>query len=166
MTLEELKKFCANEDDFRDYLQQPFTKGEWTYATNGRIAVRVRRINSVAEGDVRLLPKIDKVFEKTFSQWVPVPVVTIRPDVKCEICHGTTLECDLGNEHPCDACNETGKQSGYTKDHKTMIGETCFADQYLAMIQGWEISPDPKENMGSAGIRGNGATGVLMPRRP
>jgi hypothetical protein len=165
MTLDELKNFCAT-GDIRYYLNAPFSLGEWTYACNGFLAVRIPRVDTVAEVEVpkNMLKSLSELFAKEFSDWVPVPAVTIRPDVNCEMCHGTAeLECNLGHTHDCDACEGTGKESGYTLDHKTMIGDTCFADNYLALIQGWEIAVDPDKEIAAAGIRLGNIRGALMP---
>jgi hypothetical protein len=167
MTLDELKKFCGN-NDVRQYLNAPFSLGEWTYASDGHIAARIPRVDSVPE--VELPKNMDKslpeLFTKEFSNWVPVPAVTIRPDEYCYVCDGTgERECNMGHIHECDSCDGTGEQSGYTMDHKTMIGDTCFQDKYLALIQGWEIAVDPTDLRAAAGIRLGDVRGVLMPRR-
>jgi hypothetical protein len=167
MTLDELKKFCRN-NDVRQFLNEPFSLGEWTYATDGVIAVKIRRFDSVPEVE---LPKsmensLPQLFAKEFNNWVLVPAVTIRPDEDCDVCGGTgETEYNLGHTHDCEDCDGTGEQSGYTVDHKTMIGDTCFADRYLALIQGWEIAVDPTDVKAMAGIRLGDVRGVLMPRR-
>jgi hypothetical protein len=167
MMPDELKKFCADRD-IRAYLNTPFSLGEWTYACDGHICIRTPRVDAVAEVELpkKTLKSLSEVFAKEFGDWVPVPVVTIRPDVVCNTCHGTLeVECDLGHMHDCEGCDGTGKQSDYTMDHNTMIGDTCFADKYLALIQGWEISVDPGDVMAAAGIRLGDIRGALMPRR-
>jgi hypothetical protein len=167
MTLDELKKFCSDRD-IRTYLNTPFSIGDWTYTSDGCIAARIQRVDSVPEVKLpeRMTQTLPALFAKEFSNWVPVPVVTIQPDVECEECHGTMeVECNLGHIHDCEDCDGTGKQSGYTMDHKTMIGDTCFQDRYLALIQGWEIAVDPNDVDAAAGIRIGDVRGVLMPRR-
>ena len=44
--LELLEKFVSKNDP-REYMRSPFNRGEWTYATNGHIAVRVPKIDGV-----------------------------------------------------------------------------------------------------------------------
>jgi len=46
----DLSHFCHTEDD-RPYLKQPWSRGEFTYATNGHVAVRVPRRADVPEND-------------------------------------------------------------------------------------------------------------------
>jgi len=48
MTID-LKLFCDPNDPVRPWLGQPFSAGAWTYATDGHIAVRVPRLEDVAE---------------------------------------------------------------------------------------------------------------------
>jgi hypothetical protein len=38
MTLNDLKKFCADDDSCLVAFREPFTRGAYTYATNGQIA--------------------------------------------------------------------------------------------------------------------------------
>ncbi len=47
----ELKPFCAYEDEYpsRKWLEKPFSRGDFSYATNGAIMVRVPRRSGVAE---------------------------------------------------------------------------------------------------------------------
>lgn len=35
--IELLNRFAANSSDPREYMRAPFTRGEWTYAMNGRL---------------------------------------------------------------------------------------------------------------------------------
>ena len=169
MTLDELKKFCAAEDEIRLYLQSPFSKGEWTYATDGRIAARIPKVDGVGARDK--LHVIEELFANTLDAWVPVPAVIIRPDVNCEDCGGKKIireECNLGHMHEeaCLNCNNNGMRSGYDfMEHKTMIGNSCFQDRYLAIIQGWEIAVCLDDSTSVCRIRLGDVYGVLMPIR-
>jgi hypothetical protein len=167
MTLDELKKFCADRD-IEAYLNAPFNLGDWTYATDGCIVARIPRVDTVPHVELpeHILQTLLEIFAKEFSNWVPVPVVTIRPGLDCDECYGTgESECNMGHMHNCEGCDGTGEQSRYTMDHKTMIGDACFADKYLALIQGWEIAVDPNDVAAPAGIRLGDVRGILMPRR-
>ena len=37
----DLSRFCADANDPREYLRSPWKHGEWVYATNGHVCVRV-----------------------------------------------------------------------------------------------------------------------------
>lgn len=36
-----LQRFCASETDFKEHLRAPWLHGDWVYATNGHVCVRV-----------------------------------------------------------------------------------------------------------------------------
>lgn len=57
----DLSHFCYTEDD-RSYLKQPWSRGDFTYATNGHIMVRVPRRSDVPENDKA--PDADRVLTK------------------------------------------------------------------------------------------------------
>lgn len=48
MNKDYLQKFCST-DSFRVNINKPFSQGEYTYATNGHIIVRVPRIEGIGE---------------------------------------------------------------------------------------------------------------------
>lgn len=128
-----LSKFCSL-DPTRVVLNQPFTWGPWTYATDGRILVRVP-----ARGDepapLQGCPTADNV-EGLLNNAQPMPEpVTLRlpeklwEDLPCPICKGkgkasacptcegsgevTCSECN--HEHDCDDCHGSGLQVGGEK---------------------------------------------------
>jgi len=165
MNAVDLQAFCADRDDLRYYLFKPFSDGEYTYATNGHIIVRVARLPDVAEEPKA--PNVALMISKTAraSNWMPVPKVSAPPMIECDECHGTGTYTEVfytGKPYsePCEWCNHTGKV-------KKLVGirvDNAWFDQgYLSMIQGWEISPD---HMKAAWIRNFaiGADGLLMPR--
>lgn len=46
----DLSHFCCTEDD-RPYLKQPWSRGDFTYATDGRVMVRVPRRSDIPENE-------------------------------------------------------------------------------------------------------------------
>lgn len=160
MNAADLRRFCAEADDIRCYLCQPWSWGEWTYATNGHIMVRVPRMADVPENEKA--PDGEAVMGKQVSpkNWIPVPAATMPPDVECEDCNGTGIaQCNLGHDHDCENCGHTGK----IKQRIGMRVEGVSFDQgYLSMIQGWEIAPTGSK--AAAWIRNGDALGLIMPR--
>lgn len=80
MNLKLLKKFCS-KDEGREALFNPLSQGEWTFATNGIIAVRVPRLDAV--GEAEFAPDCVKMFKKHWRKtqkhvWIdpPEPVAT------------------------------------------------------------------------------------------
>jgi len=169
MNAADLQAFCADREDIRYYLRKPWSDGEYTYASNGHIIVRVSRLPDVAEepkapNAAGLIAKIAPA-----SNWMPVPVAVMPPMIECDECHGTGLYIDPFDNDPtqqpspmdCEWCNHTGKV-------KKLVGvrvDNAWFDQgYLSMLQGWEISPDGTKK--AAWIRNVNieADGLLMPR--
>ena len=135
MTPEELKKFCADEDDCRYYTHEPFSRGDYTYATEGHLIVRVPRLDLVEtdrsrEATKRLGEKVERMFadRNKAAELLPIPAVDLLPITTCGDCGGTGKnaecpECD-GNkevefsnayhdyEFTCETCNGTGRVEG------------------------------------------------------
>ncbi len=162
MNAADLQKFCADEDDIRPYLRQPWSSGEWTYATNGHILVRVKRLADVHENVAA--PNAQKLLDAAkIGEWLKVPETAEPPEIACDECNGTgEVECPTcGHEDKCDDCCGTGMVRE-TKASK--VGAATFNDHYLAMIQGWEIATTTER--AAAPIRNGEADGLLMPIRP
>ncbi len=119
----DLTKFCQPPGEYRTRLQAPFSAGDWTYATNGHMAVRVARRDDVAE-TADEYAKAAVALERTFSSagtfpWRPLDVVI--PEVKlerCGICRG------LARGVACSACKGEGSHRCDCK-HCTASCEDC-----------------------------------------
>ena len=131
ITLEDLQKFCTC-DKIRYELTQPFTAGEFTYATDGRIAVRVPAI----PGADATPKKTDLTKAFAHDATLRKPIELPRgwqdfPELKgpCNSCKGTgkypeMIECDTcdgsgevtcsecDNDHDCKDCNGKGEVRG------------------------------------------------------
>ncbi len=152
----DLQKFCADEDDLRHYLWRPFSQGEYTYALDGHIAVRVPRIFYISEVD--RTPDCSKIFPVVF------PECSLRlcefkfPEeelIKCLHCsNGIVYQeahecptCECEGELNCEDCRGVGK---INSDTKTSIGidGSCFSMLYIRLILDlpnpvfqWPIAP-------------------------
>lgn len=89
----DLKQFCTTADP-RPILRTPFRIGEWVYATDGQVLVRLAQ-DGRAEADLSQTPKNIELLigaaHKNIVEWWPWP------------------EHDGKNEFkPCTACRETG----------------------------------------------------------
>lgn len=162
MNADDLKRFCAESGDIRDFLHKPFSGGAWTYATNGHILLRVPRIDDVAEDN--FAANCEKLFAKTPppTSFIPVPAATMPPDVECDQCGGSGVIDGEGPDDDsldCEWCSHTGKVK---QRIGVQISDTFFDQGYLSILQGWQISPNGQE---PAWIRnGEGVDGLLMPR--
>lgn len=121
ITKELLKEFCG-QDEAQDFLMEPFTVGEFTYACDARIVVRVPRIEGVNHS--RPIPQslADRIVgffsRQAESAFVPIPVEPPeRWGKPCSVCDGKgrtrNLECDccgstleLKQEIICESCED------------------------------------------------------------
>lgn len=98
----DLQSFCANQWEVRSYLQRPWRDGEWVYATNGHMIVRVpAEAAPDAEARTASQPKnppdmfrvaLDQ--EGEFLLMPPLPA-----DIVCSFCNGGGADDD-GDECP------------------------------------------------------------------
>jgi hypothetical protein len=138
MTKEDLQKFCST-DSTRVNINKPFSDGDYTYATNGCIIVRVTRIEGVGEQEVfDTLKKIDA--GKLFSNIPNYPYFTI-PDIPepsfdtCHKCAGT------GKTKTCPECGGDGVVMLSNRyNHYECDCETCGGDGYYAKGKGEETT--------------------------
>lgn len=170
ITLETLSKFCAQPPMLadREWLTKPFTLEGWTYATDGRIAIRVSAVPDVPAHD--LLPKAVVALFPTDEgrTWSPVPVI-LQATPKCERCGGTGKhECVCGDQHGCVACQGRGERwTMGSKASVVMFGEIGLHPYYvdkLRLLPGVKLSATGGPHDPVA-IKFDGGEGVLMPMR-
>ena len=126
--IEILKKFCATDAGHIN-LATPFSKGEYSYATNGYILIRVPRLADVPERDDA--PSTDSLFPyKDPPEWFALTEIAM-PDV-APITEKTCPDCNgiVGEEGAeCPECDGDGivefdnRYSDYEIDCKTCDGE-------------------------------------------
>lgn len=159
----DLQQFCADSGDVRYNIIHPWSDGEYTYATNGHIIVRVGRLPDVEENTKA--PDAATLFNKTAppGAWLPVPVAAMPPSFECKECHGTGIfEYAFEGKEEVEDCEWCGKTGRVRQLLGLRVGGVSFDQGYLSMIQGWEIAPNgPKL---AAWIRNGDVVGLLMPR--
>ena len=190
--LELLKKFVSR-DDPRKYMRSPFTRGEWTYAAIGHIAVRVPKIDGVEILPDKHAPKLEGLFESAcFDACVALP--PLPPQEKCQMCNGTGIayeceECDGDGEfehgshtYTCEECGGSGQVeygeksevacrscggTGVTRYKPMKVGGSHFDLFYLHLINGLpgaKFSPGAGQ-MDMARFVFDGGEGILMPMK-
>lgn len=94
-----LQQFCSTDPE-RPYLDRPWSRGEFTYATNGHILARVPRVADIEERSEA--PDATKVTNKVdFAvRFDLVALVDLPPSemMECVACDGR------GTEHDCESC--------------------------------------------------------------
>ena len=131
-----LRLFCA-KDSFDRRLDNPFSRGAFTYATNGHIMIRIARLESV--GEIERPPDVDGVvlanaaaLEGTMRPLrAPVPLSSGAEE--CEACQGTGYEHDCPDcSCNCPICGGTGKLEEFTI---VKIGKRYFSSGYIRLVE-------------------------------
>jgi hypothetical protein len=161
----DLKPFCST-DETRYYINEPFTEGEWTCATNGHIIVRVPKIDGVGPcqyekmNTEKVMPETGGI-EFTALTEIAIPAVTFTV---CEACHGDQVHDCPGCECVCEECDGTGQIS--SDEHSTeFVRGVPFCRHYIRMLltlPGIQIPVQPiaKQPMP---FKFDGGEGALMP---
>ena len=146
-----LQPFCG-KNDVHFWLNAPFSEGDFTYATNGHILVRVERRTNVPEQD-KMNGKFAKMFaDNPVGELIEIPTLPKLETVQCD-------ECDFG----CSECD-----GGFAPKFQYLaLGDSGYQVRYLKMIAdlpNGRISPN---GLKCAPFTFDGGDGLLMPcRRP
>lgn len=163
----DLQKFCS-EDETREPLMKPWRDGDFTYASDGRVIIKV----PAEPGDVvqPKTPTPEKVaiifswFNGPGLEWQKLPTLPVLETQGCGVCHGDgEHECDCGCVHKCGNCDGVGK---IPIDAHLDIGPARFNCYYLRLIAdlpGLEIAV--RGELDPMMLRFDGGVGVLMPMR-
>ncbi|MCK9361657.1 hypothetical protein M0Q28_05570 [Patescibacteria group bacterium] len=167
--IETLKKFCAAADGSRINLH-PWSKGEYSYATNGHIIARVPRLADVPERDGAL--STDYLFPYADPPaWFALSDIELAKvkTVDCSECDGDGEvrheECPDCDGHPCPDCDGTGK---VTPMQPVAVGNSHYQLAYLLILKALpncKIGPNVNP-MYQAPFTFDGGDGLLMPMKP
>lgn len=188
-----LNRFVANSSEPREYMRAPFTRGDWTYAMNGRIAVRVPKIDGMEMLPDKHAPKLEGLFAPAcFDACIALP--PLPPLEQCRMCNGTGSafecpECDGKGEfehgthtYECRECDGSGQVAygggidvacrhcggtGVTRRKQMKVGGSHFDLFYLHLINGLpgaKFAPGAGR-MDMARFVFDGGEGILMPMR-
>jgi hypothetical protein len=160
-----LQPFCSTEAH-RPELHRPWTRGAFTFATNGHIAVRVPAIPGVS--DVGAAPNADFLWADQPSTFYSAPVANLRDEIitPCPRCDGDTEEpvhdCPCC-ECKCPACD--GKGETLRKAYALLNG-VAFRLKHLK--QAWSMPgltiAAPNEDQ-RWHFKFDGGEGCIMPLR-
>lgn len=188
-----LKSFCA-KDDVRYYMNAPILRGEFIFATNGHVMVRVPKFDGIECGDGNGPNNIEGLMNGTVRDGLaPIPALP-EPEI-CEFCHGAGYayrckDCDgegaflrNGEEYDCKPCDGVGTLpdgdeadkvecwachgSGH-EQQRVEVGGSDFDRRYLAKIielPGAMFAPHPTDQRKPAYFTFDGGDGALMPMR-
>lgn len=164
----DLQKFCSTSSD-RKNIGQPWSDGEWTYATDGRICVRVPRRADVPEN-----PEAPKNVSHTIfdcnpndGKFQPLPGFTAPKMVACDNCGGDgKCECPACDaQHDCGCCKGTGKVEEKLPGVK--FGNQLINPKYLVLIADLPgaMLANGMEKYAAVTVKFDGGEGRLMPMR-
>lgn len=158
----DLQVFCGTNED-RVELMQPWSRGEWSYATDGRVMVRVPRRGEVL--DIAFAPmNAAALFTESFPRETSWEVLPELPEITMKDC----LWCDglKSEEGPgCDECGGEGKMPNLTP---CRFGERDLNLIYLhklARLGRVELAVEFGLHDTPLAFRWEGGQGLLMPMR-
>lgn len=158
----DLTPFCS-KDEGRSYLHTPFTRGGFTYATDGRVCVRVPRREGVVGHEKA--PDASKVFPSPLPQTTPLRIANLpeREMLPCGDCD------DSGLAHSCPDCTHVCEKCGGSleyEEHRTVrLRGKRFSAIYLRMVAalpGVEAAIMAEPPFPKLYFRFDGGDGVLM----
>lgn len=166
MNANDLKKYCDDPANGRYKLTAPWSEGDYTYASNGHILVRVPRIDDPAINERKGVKicgtPLGEYFDKVPEKWYPIPEVHPK-EQDCPDCNGKGKFKYKGETVQCEECDGKGRFDRHISDD---VGGVLFSDVYLS----W-IAALPNPSIGPFGatdvarFKFDGGEGLLMPRR-
>lgn len=165
----DLKQFCST-DPGRPYLHEPCSRGDFTYATNGHIGVRVPRRDDVPENPK--FPDLQRVMDlipaREFVAAPPVKLPRLEiTEEHCSLCDGRGTEHDCPDcECVCEDCNGEGVVTVSSDDgHYANIRHATFMLKYVRQILALPgiALPTVIPDHGPMPFHFDGGMGVLMP---
>lgn len=177
----DLAPFCRPGDDkVRKWaISQPWNQGEYCYATDGRILVRVAKRDWLPDPK-GIVPKAEETEIDAEGNWKLLPPVCDLPaDRKCEYCTEGKCQptvccrwCDAETPYPGQefTCRECGGSTFYSR----VLDDAVVATKYLLKLADL---PEPveyfvghftygKEIKKAVYFRFSGGRGVLLTIRP
>jgi hypothetical protein len=169
----DLQQFCSTEK-YRPYLHAPSSLGNFTYATNGHIIIRVKRLSNVPENSS--FPDTERLFAANYrdSEFRPMVSGTLPPLIideaeTCDACDGTGFQHRCPDcQCECSGCGGAGKvRTTSDNDTSVSINGAVFDIRYVRMLQslpGTLIESLPRKEEAMS-FRFDGGEGMLMPMR-
>lgn len=123
----DLMPFCAGEDHPRKAFTRPFVFNGWRYATDGRIAVRIRALGEPDDAEIKM-PAAEEVFTgEGRADWTPWPTDGFADDLAtCPKCKGRGVM----NASECQKCNGAGNRECEECHHVDQC-KSCWGRGYV-----------------------------------
>lgn len=155
-------EFCKYDSEKRKWMKIPFSQGDFSYAVNLHLFIRVPRVDDIPENPES--KGMDRVIAGDINKdWYPVENVPMLEKAYCDDC--------LGNGRyygkTCEYCDGEGK---ITPDIPFDFHGTVFNQKYLSYLSSLpncQLSPQPylfgALHYKPSPFRFDGGTGILMP---
>ena len=163
----DLAPFCEKADGYRLNIKRPFSRAGFTWATDGRILVRVPLRADVEENPnaphaERLFPDLADV---TFAPLPSVKWPEMPTRAECKWCEGRGTQHDCPHcTCTCNECEGTGKDISAAGVIVRGLHFNVAYIRLLLALPGLEFTTKPKEGQ-PAPFRFEGGEGVLVPMR-
>lgn len=159
MKKEQLKPFCST---FLSHLCEPFSHGNYTYATDGKMIIRVARVDGVDENpsapsENGINDVMQQFVEGTATEYIPAFPPVVRE--VCACCGGNGIS-------DWDECQECEKGT-VTKWEVVQIGARKIKNIFLekiATLPSARISSTGESLTGCSFVF-DGGIGIVMPVR-
>lgn len=177
MIPEILQMFCGKET-YRKELSKPWSGGEFTIATDGRILIRVPRVAEIPEHEKESLTSgVASMVGKHYpieAAWFDLPAIPPKPpkepDEICSYCNGRgESHCGhCGEWGDCVECDGAGK---FEADEKPQFGEVgarkVMADhlRLMALLPECKIAVNHGDLTDPIAFKFTGGIGLVMPTR-
>ena len=116
-----VKKGCSANSHFA----QPVTRGEFTYATNGFMIIRVSKIDRFTSNPPFDIHKV-AITPEHAGEWIDIPEYKTPEKVKCTSCHG------IGFCQECHECDGEGIVFWNTDKHRYEAEcAECYGEGYI-----------------------------------
>lgn len=170
MTTELLQKFCSI-DPTRQAIHQPWTRDGFTYATDGRILVRVPAMADVPENEQA--PNADRLWPMSSTWQVtgqPVPEHPPEPfSTPCKECDGKGKWSETRGKRRVDSeCTECDGTGSVVQAQPIAFGKHLLSDVYLrklSLLPGVKWLHESTEENLPVRFTFDGGEGLLMPMR-
>ena len=163
----DLQPFCAFG---ASAISSPWSFGNHTYATDGKMLVRVERRPDVPERPDAPGPVDETIIAPHWpaaAHWSPLPQAPPTTVLDCEMCSGDGVhQCRCGDEHRCGYCRGTTQTTTWPV---MKIGHRFISARYVQLTASL---PGPVEMAAEHGaaleplaVRFAGGVGLIMPLR-
>lgn len=132
-----LAQYVADHNEIRVYLRRPISYGDWVYATNGALAIRVPKAEGIDADVSRDLNTLELHFARRRND-TAIDLPPILEPVPCIDCDGTGLQyecqdCDgdgeiqyRNHEYECKECCGSGVVTDPPlKNAKALLCQAC-----------------------------------------